>query len=51
MRRDGIFANDRYGYCILDRWNLPPRFNGGVNPRGRLSAHPRSNPAQGLRVA
>jgi len=30
---DGIFANDRYVYCVLGQWNRLPGFNGGVNLR------------------
>ena len=28
---DGIFADDRYVYCVLVQWNRLPGFNGEVN--------------------
>ena len=33
---DGIFADDRYVYCVLGQWNRLPGFNSGVNLRRPL---------------
>jgi hypothetical protein len=35
---DGIFADDRYVYCVLGQWNRLPGFNSGVNLRRPFTA-------------
>jgi hypothetical protein len=35
---DGIFADDRYVYCVLGQWNRLPGFNSGLKLRRRRRA-------------